>query len=147
MGTADVAVDGPHTISRRGFLVVGAATVAAVAVLPLMTAEGASAATLAKVPATLTRSTFTPLVGSSFRMVGTGGTSVTVVLSAVNDLIGSPAGSENRFSLLFDGSTKSTQPQATYSFRNSRLAKVSLFAVPIDRGISAQHYQVIIYSS
>jgi hypothetical protein len=63
-------------------------------------------------------------------MVGTGGTSVTVVLSAVNDPMAAPAGSENQFSLMFDGPTK--RPT---------------FAVPVDRADSAQHYQMIIYSS
>jgi secreted PhoX family phosphatase len=145
MGTLD-GEGGQQTISRRGFLA-GAATVAAVAVLPVSLAQTAAAATVAKAPANLTRSTFTPLVGSSFRMVGTGGTSVTVVLSAINDLLASPAGSENQFSLMFDGPTKSAQPQATYSFRNSHLANVNLFAVPVDQPQTSQHYQVIIYSS
>jgi hypothetical protein len=145
MGISETAADGPHTISRRGFLA-GAATVAAVAVLPVATAAHAGAATLAKAPATLTRSTFTPLLQSSFKMLNAAGRSVTVVLSEIDDLSAASAGSETRFSLMFDGPTKSALPSAVYSLRSSGLATFSLFLVPVDRGVVARHYQAVIYT-
>jgi hypothetical protein len=135
-----------HTISRRGFLA-GAASVAVVAVLPLAMPQRASAATLSKAPATLVRSTFTPLLQSSFKMVDAAGRSVGVVLSEIQDLNAASAGSETRFSLVFDGPTTTRHPtQGMYSFRASQLAAFSLFVVPIDRGVAARHYQAVIYT-
>jgi hypothetical protein len=146
MGISESAgVDG-HTISRRGFLTTGAMTVAAVAVLPLATAAPASATALSKAPAVMTRSTFTPLLQSTFRMVDASGRSVSVVLSQIADLMPAWAGSQTRFSLMFDGPTKSRRAQGTYSFRSSQLATVSLFVVPVDQAVQSQHYQAVIYT-
>ena len=145
MGIPDAA-DCSHTISRRGFLM-GAASVAVVAAMPLATAGRASAATLSKAPATLVRSTFTPLLQSSFKMVDPAGRSIGVVLSEIEDLNAAWAGSETRFSLVFEGPTMTKKPtQGMYSLRASQRAMFSLFVVPIDRAIVAQDYQAVIYT-
>lgn len=145
MGIPDIAAGGLHTISRRRFLA-GAVTAAAVAALPLATAERASAATLSKAAPTLTRSTFIPLVQSSFKMIDARGKTVSVVLSDIGDLNAASAGSQTRFSLVFDGPTKTAGPQGMYSFRNATLGDFSLFVVPVDRGVVAQHYQAVVYT-
>jgi hypothetical protein len=145
VGISDVAPGGLYTMSRRRFLA-GAVTAAAVAALPLATAERASAATLSKAAAMLTRSTFTPLVQSSFKMIDARGKSISVVLSDVDDLNAASAGSQTRFSLVFDSPTKTAGPQGMYTFRNSELADFNLFVVPVDRGVVAQHYQAVIYA-
>lgn len=145
MRVSDAGSAEASTISRRGFLA-GAVTLAAVAVVPLATAERASAAALARAPATLTRSSFTPLVQARFAMADASGRSVSVILSAIGDLDRASAGSETRFSLLFDGPTKSARLQGMYAFRNAQRETFSLFVVPVDRGVQAQHYQAIVYS-
>jgi hypothetical protein len=142
-------------LSRRAFLG-GAASLAAVVVLPLATAERAAAlggrppvAPKARgsvgAAGGLQRSTFLPLLRSSFQMTDDRGRSVAVVLSKVSDL--SPAvkpAEQNRFSLLFDGPLAQPWPQRTYHFHHPAIGTVDLFAVPVDRPVSVRHYQAII---
>jgi hypothetical protein len=133
--------------SRRAFLAsTGATGVAAV----LARADGALAATrggtagrgaMAAV-ASLTRSTFDGLVGSKFRLVD-GPDAQSVVLEDVAGLTGARA-SEGRFSLLFRGAKSSAWEQGTYDLQHKAIGKVRLLVVPVDRGVKAHRYQVIV---
>ena len=143
MGTSETGSHPVSNISRRAFLA-GAASVAAVTVLPVATAERAMAVVSGSGP--LKRSTFTPLLHSSFQMVDTSGRSLTVVLSQVNDLkpVVAP-GSETRFGLVFEGPLSAARPQGTYRLRHSRIGEVLLFVVPVDRAVRNRQYEAIIF--
>ncbi|MDQ1412593.1 MAG: hypothetical protein QOE07_1181 [Acidimicrobiaceae bacterium] len=129
-------------ISRRAFLA-GGATVAALAVLPIATA--ARAAALVSSSGVVKRSTFTPLLGATFRMLDSTGHSTNVVLSEISDLKSSSApGSETVFSLVFDGPKTSPRPSGTYRFRHAQTGDVALFVGPIDRGLKVKHYEAVV---
>ncbi len=92
----------------------------------------------------LTRSTFTPLLGSTFRVSGEGN-DFDVVLKEINDLgPSSRTDTENQFSLLFQGPADRSVTQGTLTFSNARTGNISLFVVPIDRGVKALNLQSII---
>jgi hypothetical protein len=132
-------LDSTGKIPRRTFLRGGVA-VAAMSTMPLSLARAALAATRPR----LTRSTFTPLLGSTFRVSGEG-KHFDVVLKEINDLGPSSRNDpENQFSLLFQGKADRSVRQGILTFSNSRAGKLSLFAVPIDRGVKALQLQSII---
>jgi hypothetical protein len=126
-------VEASGKIPRRTFLH-GTAAVAAVSALPLSVAPPAFADTaLALGRRTLTRSTFAPLQGSTFRVTGDGH-AFDVVLSEINDLLPSRGGDdEKRFSLVFSASPRPST-QGTRTFHNDRVGQVSMVVVPVGRG-------------
>lgn len=120
-------------IPRRTFLH-GTAAVAAVSALPLSVARPAFATTARALGSrTLSRSTFTPLQGSSFRVTGDG-QAYDVVLSEINDLLPAREGDdEKRFSLVFSASPRPST-QGTRTFHHDRVGPVSMFVVPVGQG-------------
>lgn len=97
----------------------------------------------ALVPVSLTRSTFSPLLGQSFRV--TGGTYLAnLVLDEVNDL--SPVGKindEHRFSLIFSGPPRGPRIDEIAEFRHENIGSFSMFVTPVDRVVNATHYEAL----
>jgi hypothetical protein len=132
-------LDSAGKIPRRTFLRGGVA-VAAMSTMPLSLARAAFASARPR----LVRSTFTPLLGSTFHVSGEGN-HFDVVLTEINDL--SPSNrtdTENQFSLLFQGRADRSVTQGTLTFSNSRTGKLSLFVVPTGRGVKALTLESII---
>ena len=136
--------DSAGKFPRRTFLQGGLA-VAAMSAMPLSLAQAASAGTRPRLTRPRpTRSTFTPLLGSTFRVSGEGN-DFDVVLKEINDLgPSSRTDTENQFSLLFQGPADRSVTQGTLTFSNARTGNISLFVVPIDRGVKALNLQSII---
>jgi hypothetical protein len=136
-------------MTRRTLLQKGA-LVAALSAVPLSLSAAAQAESKraqtggpARKPE-LTRSTFLPLVGSTFRMSG-GGTNYDVVLAEVDDLIpASSTDSENRFSLVFSASPTRPRTQGIRTFHNGRVGNFDMFVAPVDRGAKALRLQSVI---
>ena len=84
----------------------------------------------------LSRSTYVPLVGTTFT---TGRAAMT--LSAIRDLPSQPA-SEGRFSLLF--TSGSSFAQGTRTVAHTALGQTELFVVPIGPVSSPRSYEVIV---
>jgi hypothetical protein len=144
-------VETPGKIPRRTFLH-GTAAVAAISALPLSLASPAvtsttnSGATSPHARRTLTRSTFTPLQGSTFRMTGDGH-SFDVVLSEINDLSPSTGSDdEGRFSLVFSAPADRPRGQGIRTFHNDRIGDVTMFVAAIDRGRKALRLQSVFNS-
>jgi hypothetical protein len=112
---------GTIPITRRRFAANGA-------LLALLLASPRGLGLLRPVaPAELVRSTFAPLVGTSFRMVG-GGRADAVVLAAVKDL--GPVRRPNdqlRFALHFRAPIGAPRTDGIRSFIHHRIAPVDLF--------------------
>ena len=144
-------MEAPGKIPRRTFIH-GTAAVAALSALPLSTASAASArvraagVTKTKAGQALTRSTFIPLQGSTFRMSG-GGHSFDVVLSEIADLSpSSPSKAEGQFSLVFSAPASRPRVQGIRTFRNDRVGEMSMFVSSIDRGKKALRLESIFNS-
>ncbi len=138
-------------IPRRTFLH-GTAAVAAIGALPLSLASPVFAstavpgATSAHARRTLTRSTFTPLQGSTFRMTGDGH-SFDVVLSEINDLRASDGtNDEGRFSLVFSAPPDRPRGQGIRTFHNDSFGDVTMFVASIDRGRKALRLESVFNS-
>jgi hypothetical protein len=135
--------------SRRAFLTAtgaaGVATVLARADGALATPRGAVAGRSAtKAVASLTRSSFEPLVGSKFRLID-GSNAQAVVLEDVAGLQPSrPGSSEGRFSLLLRGARSTAWEQGTYVLQHRAIGQARLLVVPVDRGVKAYRYQIIV---
>jgi hypothetical protein len=123
--------------SRRQVLRLGLVAAAA-ASGPLAVAEHAVAAGK---PSRLSRTTFTPLVGSTVSMVTPDATYRTV-LTSVDDLPHHAAGDPYAFRLLFTASGTGPE-QGTYTFRNRSLSQ-SLFVVPV--GAGRHYYEAVVVS-
>jgi hypothetical protein len=146
-------VEASGKIPRRTFIH-GAAAVAAISALPLSlvrpafaSVTGSAVATRAKVGPPLTRSTFIPLQGSTFRMIGEGHHNFDVVLSEINDL--NPArrtNDEERFSLVFSAPANRPRVQGIQTFRNDKVGDVEMFVAPIDRGKKALRLESVFNS-
>jgi hypothetical protein len=90
------------------------------------------------------RSTFTPLLGSTFHMSG-GGSGYDVVLTEIDDLDFSRADqSEDCFSLIFSGSTSRPRTSGIRTFRHAKIGAVDMFVSPVDRGVRALRLQSVI---
>jgi hypothetical protein len=142
-------LEAARKITRRSLLQKGA-LVAALSAVPLsfsQAAEAESAGARTPRPARkvlLARSTFAPLLGSTFRMSG-GGTNYDVVLAEIDDLIpASSTESENRFSLVFSSSPTRPRTEGIRTFHNDRIGSFDMFVAPIDRGAKALRLQSII---
>jgi hypothetical protein len=136
-------------LSRRAFI--GATLAAACTGVALLNPSSAVAAgarvlqgkTVSSPEELMVRSTFTPLIGRTFRLAGPTG-SATAELTEVGDLRGAPAGEAERFSLLFRSTGGASLPQHTYAVSNRQLGSLDLFVVPVDRGARGQTYQAIV---
>ena len=95
----------------------------------------AAAGSRTTTPTRLERSTFTPLVGSTFT-IGT----ARAKLSAVRDLRSAPAGSNTRFSLLFTSS--SVLAPATYAVAHPSLQTFPLYLGQV--GPTAGSYEAVV---
>jgi len=133
-------------IPRRTFLH-GTAAVAAVSALPVSVGPPAWASTAhASEKRTLTRSTFTPLQGSTFRMTGDGH-NFDVVLSEINDLLPLRGGDDDkRFSLVFSASPDRPRTQGMRTFHNDRVGHVTMFVIPVDQGTKALRLESVFNS-
>ena len=132
------SVDG--RFGRRPLLQ-GAITATAAALVPLAHATGAQAA--AADP--LTRSSFSPFVNSTFKVTD-GRRRVPVVLSRIDDIFSTtPTTREDRFSLVFTGTTGPSLPQETRRLAHTGRPTVALFLVPVGKSDTGQTYQAIIH--
>jgi len=112
---------GTTPITRRRFVANGALLAL------LLGSPGALSSLRPLAPAELARSTFVPLVGTAFRMVG-GGREDDVVLAGVNDL--GPVRHRNdqlRFALYFNAPIEVPRTDGTRSFIHDRIGPVDLF--------------------
>ncbi len=142
--------------SRRAFLAAtgaaGAATVLAGANRAFGATGGAArtgamgaagSAAVNRAVAALRRSAFAPLVGSKFRLLK-GAASQPLVLEHVAALPGAGASSEGQFSLLLRGNRSTAWEQGTYDLHHRAIGTVRLLVVPVDRGVRARRYQIIV---
>jgi hypothetical protein len=144
------ARDGSGTIclSRRKFIVgVGALLAAGTLWRGGGRAVAASAETLP-----LVRTTFSRLLGRSFRVEGADGAAQDLRLVAVRDLARPAYGAARRthrtdretsFSLLFRGSAGPALEQGSYRFAHGQENGFSLFIVPIGPREEAAYYEAI----
>ncbi len=93
-------------------------------------------------PALLTRSTFTPLLGTTLRMTG-GGDDFDVVLDEINDLSPSARDDEDRFAVIFRGPAGLAPAQGIRTFRHERTGDAAIFVVPIGRPVDGVTYEAI----
>ena len=115
-------------VSRRLFLGATGVTVAA-----FVLGEASAGATA---PA------FRPLVGTTATLSGPAG-QLTVVLEQLTDLIGTAAGSESQFSLIFRPVGPAALPDGIYTLSHVLLGQRSLFVSRVDRGAN-QRYQAVV---
>lgn len=135
-------------ITRRGVLrgaVIGAAALAlggtAVA-SPLLSAVSAAGTTKA-LPGSgfkFTQAVFSPLVGKAFK-VQVDGAWRTIVLDAV--MAKTTAGSQESFSLLFDGLTPAFH-QNTYQVQQASLGQFAMFVAPVNQTNRMQRYESVV---
>jgi hypothetical protein len=131
-------------LSRRRFLQAATAAVAAASAGPARL-ERLVATSPASAPAGgLVRSTFVPLVGSTFGISHAGG-HVAVVLAGVEDLRagGDPEGC---FSLSFTGPPGPVLPQGVYPVAGGPGVRHDVLVVPVDRAAVRTHYEVVVNS-
>lgn len=124
--------------SRRALLRAG---VLGVALAPFASASPAFAAVASS--GLYTRSRFTPLLNSRFKLVGKTGT-WPMTLTQVTDLPQAPGGAEHRFGLTFHSSVAGPT-QGSYILRRSRFTSTTLFVVPSDA--SRRTYQAVVNSA
>jgi hypothetical protein len=93
-------------------------------------------------PALLTRSTFTPLLGTTLRMTG-GGDDFEVVLEEINDLSPSAPGDENRFALVFRAPVGQAPTQGIRTFRHERTGDTGIFVAPVGRAVDGLNYEAV----
>jgi hypothetical protein len=126
--------------TRRAFLVTSGAAGVATMLARADRALGAAGSGVAG----LSRSTFEPLVGSRFRLIA-GGASQAVVLETVSDIAPTRSGNSDRtFGLIFRGTKKAAWPQGMYVLQHRAIGRIRLLVVPVDRGVDARRYQIIV---
>jgi hypothetical protein len=93
---------------------------------------------------TLQPETFSPLVGTLFRVALDGMAPIELKLAevSVTARAGQAAGQEI-FSLIFLGPEKFYLPQKIYAFEHAELGRFELFIVPIGRRADAIEYQAV----
>jgi hypothetical protein len=117
----------------------GAVALGAAAVIPF--ASGARATAVDS----LSRSSFSPFVNSTFR-VADGRRRVPVVLSRIDDIASTtPTTRDDRFSLIFTGTGDTSFTQDTRRLLHAGRPTVDLFIVPVGRSGPGQTYQAIIH--
>jgi hypothetical protein len=126
--------------TRRAFLVTSGAAGVATVLARADRAFGAAGSGLAA----LNRSVFEPLVGSRFRLLA-GGASQRIQLETVADVAPARSGRSDRtFSLIFRGTKAAAWEQGMYVLQHRAIGRVRLLVVPVDRGVDARRYQVIV---
>jgi len=88
---------------------------------------------------TFTLQTFTPLVGTSFRVQASADLGVDLALTEAS----SPSPTGNPFSLLFAGPRQPILAQATYPFEHGTLGRFDLFIGPIGQNATATIYEAV----
>jgi hypothetical protein len=111
-------------ISRRSLLRAGVVVAAVVPVSGLVLPTGAAFAGTA-----VTRSSFTPHLGSAFTLPG----GSRLKLTAIEDLPNAVAGDPRRFSLTFRLDTGPKPEQGTWKVTHRKLGRLSMFLVPVGR--------------
>jgi hypothetical protein len=106
------------------------AGVLSAAVVGISGAAGLPSALSSVGPVRFRRSMFAPYVGFPFQLVS-GLRSYTARLAAVTDQNRITAGSEMRFSLLFQMAAADLPPEGIYSVRRTGLRSVDLFLAPV----------------
>jgi hypothetical protein len=126
-------------MSRRAFVRDSAAAVLLTAV-PLSWAQTAFAAR----GTALVRSTFTPLLGATFRMTG-GGVDFDVVLVEINDLrpVARPD-DQDRFAAVFSAPAGRQRMQGVRSLYHPNVGRIALFVASVDQGAKASRYEAIV---
>lgn len=141
---------GVEGLSRRMFLGAGAA-VAVLAAAPPAWARTAGATVRSALTArsrALTRSRFTPALGSTLRMTGGDTGDIDVVLAEITDL--RPvlrADDEDRFALLLHVPVSQRPIAGIRTLRHPDIGEVALFVSPVDRGVNPVHYEAVINRS
>jgi len=96
---------------------------------------------------TFTLATFSPLVGTEFRVDVGGAVPVALRLAEASSLSGGrgvPAGySREPFSLVFHGPVHPALSQRTYPFEHVALGRFEVFIVPIGPDAAGPRYEVI----
>lgn len=137
--TLGAFADAGETLTRREILKLGALAAALVAApgLRYLSADDA--------PPFLRRSTFEPLVGSTFTLRSPDGAVVSARLESIEDTAAVRRGAspERAFSLQFRGERREAQ-QGTYVLSHRELRRFSLFVVPVGRGVHGQTYQAVV---
>jgi hypothetical protein len=128
------------SVSRRTFLR-STAAIALLSAVPF----GLSKRFGRLVPGSLTRSTFSPLLGQSFRVMS-GAYVANLVLDEVNDLFPvSKIEDEHRFSLIFTGPPHGPRIDEIAEFRHEDVGAFSMFVTPVDRVANATtHYEAVV---
>jgi hypothetical protein len=134
-------------LSRRKVLQGAVAlTVSGVAPLRWVASAGAAPVKTAVSTSWLSRSSYAPLVGSTFA-VTTGGSQGALTLNAIRDL--TPHGgkqranaSDGQFSLLFTSGSALTQ--GSWPVHHDALGDTTLFMVPIGPRVTPRTYEVIV---
>jgi len=93
-------------------------------------------------PISLTRSTFTPLLGATLRMTGEGD-DFDVVLSQVNDLSPSAQGEEDRFALIFRAPAGQSLAQGIRTLHHERIGGAGMFVAPVGRPVGGVMYEAV----
>ena len=93
-------------------------------------------------PALLTRSTFTPLLGTTLRMTGEGD-DFDVVLEEINDLSPSAQGDEDRFALVFRAPVGQAPTQGIRTFGHERTAGTGIFVAPVGGTVGGLTYEAV----
>jgi hypothetical protein len=125
-------------LGRRPFLK-GAIIATAVAVVP----RSAGANTIAPTDP-LTRSSFSPFLDSTFH-IADGRERKPVVLSRIEDISSTTTTTrEDRFSLIFKGTSGASFSQSTRRLIHAGRPSVDLFIVPVGISSTSQTYQAII---
>jgi hypothetical protein len=127
------------SISRRSFLR-STTAIALLSAVPF----GLSERLGALAPFSLTRSTFSPLLGQTFRVTGEG-LVANLLLDEINDLLPvSKLDDEHRFSMVFTGPLHGPRIDEIAEFRHEDVGLFSMFVTPVDRIANALHYEAIV---
>lgn len=90
----------------------------------------------------LTKASFEPQLGASFRLHAAPSLSVACTLIEVTGLVGTVGGREP-FSLVFRAPPNLRLPQAIYRLENEALGRLDLFLVPIGPNASGMCYEAV----
>jgi hypothetical protein len=129
-------------LSRRGFVVGGLAAGALAGPLSWLSPSRALAATTGT-SNRLARSALTPHLQQKFRIIGHG-RRVTATLVSIGDVMGAPKGAEKRFSAMLRAPRGHRLEQDVYHLSRAGYGAVRVLVVPVERGLKANLYQVIV---
>jgi hypothetical protein len=145
-------MDGAATATwpRRTFLAVGLGAAGALVLSssPAGALAGGSApagrpATLKAAPTGLRRREWSGLVGRTVTVAGAGGRARMAVVD-VSDIAGAPAGHDGCFQVTLRAQDRVAVASGVSQVGRPGAAPVSLFVSPIDRGVRARHFQIVV---